>query len=160
MALRWAALHDLDGANPYWVLTADETESRRSVSRPLNAVAAAILHEVRRERESGGRVVPLRLSEWVFPARSAAAGHVGDVDYAWRRIKEQAGLPAGFRLHDLRHSFASLAASSGETLLTVSKLLGHSSTAMTERYSHLFATVERRASEAVGELIRGGNGKP
>lgn len=56
----------------------------------------------------------------------------------WLKIKKRANLPKEIRPHDLRHTFASLLASSGEvTLFEVQKLLGHKDIRSTERYAHL-----------------------
>jgi integrase len=49
---------------------------------------------------------------------------------------EEAGLK-DFRFHDLRHTTASYLAMDGTSLLSISKVLGHKSTKMTERYAHL-----------------------
>lgn len=55
----------------------------------------------------------------------------------WNRVRTAAGLGGDLRLYDAcRHSFASQLVNSGVSLFTVSKLLGHSSTKMTEKYSH------------------------
>lgn len=55
----------------------------------------------------------------------------------WSKIREKAGIDKTFRLYDAtRHSFASQLINSGTTLFKVSKLLGHSSTKMTEKYTH------------------------
>jgi site-specific recombinase XerD len=55
----------------------------------------------------------------------------------WKQVRGKAGISSGLRLYDAsRHSFASQLINSGVSLFTVSKLLGHSSTKMTERYSH------------------------
>ena len=70
----------------------------------------------------------------------------------WRRIRKRAGLD-DVRLHDLRHSFASVAASGGLSLPMIGKLLGHSQTATTQRYAHLGADPVRAANEAIGERI-------
>ncbi|MGA8434662.1 MAG: tyrosine-type recombinase/integrase, partial [Methyloceanibacter sp.] len=66
------------------------------------------------------------------------------------------------RLHDLRHSFASVAASGGQSLIVIGKMLGHSQPATTARYAHLADDPVREASNAVGTRIAaamdGGNG--
>ncbi|MEW7975222.1 MAG: tyrosine-type recombinase/integrase [Candidatus Thiodiazotropha endolucinida] len=55
----------------------------------------------------------------------------------WKRIKAAANLPDHFRIHDLRHTFASWGVSNGIDLYHIQALLGHSSAQMTQRYSHL-----------------------
>ena len=55
----------------------------------------------------------------------------------------------GLRLHDLRHSFASVGASSGLGLPIIGKLLGHTQAATTQRYAHLADGPLRKASEAI-----------
>ncbi|MBW9275768.1 MAG: tyrosine-type recombinase/integrase [Candidatus Thiodiazotropha sp. (ex. Lucinisca nassula)] len=55
----------------------------------------------------------------------------------WKRIKAAANLPDHFRIHDLRHTFASWGVSHGIDLYHIQALLGHSSAQMTQRYSHL-----------------------
>lgn len=59
-----------------------------------------------------------------------------DVKKGWAKLLQRARIK-DFRLHDLRHSFASQLVQRGVPLYTVQKLLGHSSMAMTARYSHL-----------------------
>jgi integrase len=55
---------------------------------------------------------------------------------AWIIAREYAGLD-DVRLHDLRHSYASLAAGRGVSLQMIGKLLGHKVAATTQRYAHL-----------------------
>jgi hypothetical protein len=50
------------------------------------------------------------------------------------------------RLHDLRHSYASVAASGGQSLVVIGKLLGHSQPATTARYAHLVDDPVKAAS--------------
>lgn len=59
-----------------------------------------------------------------------------DLKRPWKRIGEHAKLE-GVRLHDLRHTFASLGAASGMSLQMIGILLGHKSTETTARYAHL-----------------------
>ena len=62
----------------------------------------------------------------------------------FRRAREKAGMP-GLHFHDLRHSCASILLASGTDLYTISRILGHSSVKMTERYAHLQVDAQRAA---------------
>jgi integrase len=70
----------------------------------------------------------------------------------WRRIRALAGLD-DVRIHDLRHSFASIAASAGMSLPMIGKLLGHNQAATTQRYAHLAADPVRAAADLVATEI-------
>ncbi len=72
----------------------------------------------------------------------------------WRRIKKRAGLD-NVRLHDLRHSFASMAAASGNSLLMIGKLLGHKNSSTTARYAHLAVDPVKQAMEGVAGKLSG-----
>ena len=75
-----------------------------------------------------------------------------DLNRPWKRIRQRAGLE-GVRIHDLRHSFASVAVGGGLGLPIVGKLLGQSSPATTARYAHLDSDPLRRATDAIGAQI-------
>ena len=62
--------------------------------------------------------------------------HLVNLQKPWTRIRKRAGLE-NVRIHDLRHSFASVAASGGLSLPMIGKLLGHTQAATTQRYAHL-----------------------
>jgi hypothetical protein len=68
-------------------------------------------------------------------------------------IRRRAGLP-DIRLHDLRHSFASIPVNSGESFYLVQDLLGHSSPRMTQRYAHVAPDTRRRAVDVVDRLVQ------
>jgi len=70
----------------------------------------------------------------------------------WRAIRSRAGLD-DVRLHDLRHSFASVAAASGLSLPMIGTLLGHTQAATTHRYAHLAADPVRQANDRIGGRI-------
>jgi integrase len=78
--------------------------------------------------------------------------HLVNLEKPWRRIRKAAKLD-DVRLHDLRHSFASVAASGGQSLIVIGKMLGHSQPATTARYAHLADDPVKAASDAVGEHI-------
>jgi integrase len=77
---------------------------------------------------------------------------VVNVQKAWNRIRNDAGIP-DVRLHDLRHSFASVSAAEGDSLLVIGKLLGHSNPSTTERYAHLADDPIRRAADKTSSRI-------
>ena len=78
--------------------------------------------------------------------------HLKNLQKPWGRIRGAAKLP-DVRIHDLRHSFASIAAASGMSLPVIGKLLGHTKSATTERYSHLAADPLKAANEAIGQQL-------
>jgi integrase len=80
----------------------------------------------------------------------------------WRRLRAKAKLD-DVRIHDLRHSFASVAAGTGMSLPMIGKLLGHTQPSTTQRYAHLAADPVRAASNLIGieisAAMSGGIGK-
>lgn len=75
----------------------------------------------------------------------------------WLRIKKAAGLRQEVRPHDLRHTFATRLACSGEVdIYTIQKLLGHKTIAMTQRYAHLMDETLLKGL-GIAERALGGN---
>jgi integrase len=74
------------------------------------------------------------------------------IDNVWSSVRKAAGI-ADVRLHDLRHSFASVGAAGGLSLPIIGALLGHKHVATTARYAHLSADPLRAANDAVGARI-------
>jgi integrase len=79
-------------------------------------------------------------------------GRLINLQKPWRRIRDLAGI-SDVRLHDLRHSFASVAATSGASLPMIGKLLGHTQPQTTARYSHLADDPLRQLNQRVGDAI-------
>lgn len=90
-------------------------------------------------------------SEFVFPAIKST-GHYTGTPKVWRDIREDAGF-MDLRLHDLRHSFASMALRIGASLPVIGALLGHKNPATTQRYAHLSDDPLRSLSDAVGKRM-------
>jgi integrase len=133
--LKWS---EVDFASGYLKL-ADSKTGQKAI--PLNAGALQILNDL--ERLSG--------NEHVFPAYRGA-GHYEGTPKVWQRIRAMASLD-DVRLHDLRHSFASIAVSGGASLPIIGALLGHAHSATTQRYAHLSDDPLRAESDAVGNQI-------
>jgi site-specific recombinase XerD len=72
----------------------------------------------------------------------------------WQTTRDIAGLK-GVRLHDLRHTFASVLASSGTSLQVIGALIGHSHITTTARYAHLVDDSLREATNRAGRIIAG-----
>jgi integrase len=72
---------------------------------------------------------------------------------AWIIARRYAGLD-DVRLHDLRHSYASLAASRGVSLQMIGKLLGHRVAATTQRYAHLARDAVAAVNDELGAAMQ------
>ena len=107
----------------------------------LNAPARAVLQKLP-QMAGNPRVIP------GVKAESASAA----IDNVWPGVRKAAGL-ADVRLHDLRHSFASVGAAGGLSLPIIGALLGHKHAMTTARYAHLSADPLRAANDAVGARI-------
>ena len=105
-----------------WLRFSDTKEGESL--RPLSNAAASVLEQVERAA-----------SDHVFPAERGSGHYVG-TPKIWRQVRAAADL-ADVRIHDLRHTVASFAVSSGSSLPMVAKMLGHKDSATTQRYAHL-----------------------
>ncbi len=96
--------------------------------------------------------LPWRTSTgWVFPGRTAGEP-LKEIRHLWYAVRHAAGVTTA-RLHDLRHTLASLALTNGATLAEVGELLGHRDDASTRRYAKLHRetvrTAQRRTLDAM-----------
>ena len=92
-----------------------------------------------------------QISEYVFPTNSVT-GHMLSLKAAWGAVLKQSGL-TGWRIHDLRHAFASMMVNSGASLPIVGKILGHTQASTTQRYAHLEENPARKAAEEAAAKI-------
>jgi integrase len=86
----------------------------------------------------------------IVGAKAGAA--LVNLEKPWRAIRRVAGLD-DVRLHDLRHSFASVGASAGMGLPIIGKMLGHTQPATTARYAHLASDPVKAAAATVASKI-------
>ena len=95
---------------------------------------------------------------WVFPGTSGTKPI--ELRSAWKRIRARAGLQ-DVRLHDLRHTYASVGANAKMGLAIIGRLLGHSRVETTQRYAHLSDDPVREASKRIDSTIAAAlDGKP
>jgi integrase len=130
-----------------WTKPSGHTKQKRTHRVPLSPVAVELLLEVQAERQHS--------SGYVFPAKGGSSGHMTDVKKAWEKIRAIAALP-GVRLHDLRHTYASILASDGLSLPIIGALLGHTQASTTQRYTHLLDDPLREATGRVGKAFSQG----
>ena len=96
-----------------------------------------------------------RKSRWVFPsARTSRPLNVHALEAFWCKVRAEAGL-RDVRLHDTRHTYASIAIGQGETVVTTGRLLGHAAPETTLKYAHLSDASVREAADALGDILGG-----
>jgi integrase len=138
LAAKW---DDFDLEAGVWIKPGATTKQRTEHRVPLSAPARQLLAGMKRS------------SEYLFPGKDGK-GHRVDLKRPWPAICNAASLK-NFRLHDLRHSSASVLASSGQSLPIIGALLGHTQAATTMRYAHLLDDALRAATESAGTTIMG-----
>jgi integrase len=138
LSLRWRAV-DLDRA--VLELERDKTsDNRRNILLTQAAVQAL-------------KQVPKTSSQFVFFSDSEY-GHLRDIQRSWLAAITRAGVRR-LRLHDLRHSFASIAIQRGASLFVTGKLLGHRQATTASRYAHIEEGTARSALERIADAIEG-----
>lgn len=135
LSLRWK---DIDFHKGFIFI--GDSKSGRSRSIPINMKVFETLKDIPQE------------GEFVF-FNSETKTHVKDVKTGFKKACYRAGIK-GLRFHDLRHTAASWMVESGIDLVTVSKLLGHSSITMTMKYAHPTPENMRRAVDKLAEKTK------
>ncbi len=98
------------------------------------------------------RTIPRELNcPFVLPG-SGDKGHLIGLQKIWVKIRAAAGLDS-LRLHDLRHHFLSIGASSGESLYILGKLAGHKRPETTQRYAHLADDPVKQSANRIASAI-------
>ena len=124
-----------------WTKPSHHTKQKRVHRVPLNAAAVQLL-----------QTLP-RTGRHVFPGR-VEGQPLQDIKKAWETLRQAAQVP-DLRMHDLRHSYASMLASQNLSLPIIGQLLGHTQAQTTKRYAHLLDEPLRNATNGVGKLIEG-----
>jgi integrase len=138
-----ATWDQFDLAAGIWTKPSSHTKQKREHRVPLSAPARQLLAEIR----NGSK------SEYVFPGRDGV-GPMTEIKKSWASLCRAAGID-GVRLHDLRHTYASVLASAGLSLPVIGALLGHTQPGTTARYAHLFDDPLRAATERAAAIVTG-----
>ncbi len=160
---RWD-MFDLE--NGVWTKPSAHTKQRRIHRVPLNGPAIELLRSIHSESKSdfvfeGAGDNPLTDIKRTWSSACKAAGLTVKIPKRTRSGKaviDKSGSPVmvdqpNVRIHDLRHSFASILVSAGASLPLIGQLLGHTQAQTTHRYAHLFDRPMRDAAETVGEFV-------
>lgn len=97
-------------------------------------------------------------SPWLFPSQDRKKP-LNDIYRFWNKLRRRIELN-DVRIHDLRHTFASLLVNAGHSLYEVQKLLGHSDHRITMRYAHLHQAQLLNAANTVSALLSSNGSKP
>lgn len=131
----------VDTENGVWRIPASNSKSKRTRSVPLNDSALWVLEQARMQGNF----------EHIF-ANPATGKPFVTITRVWYRIRKQVGI-SHLRIHDLRHSFASLLVSGGRSLYEVQQILGHSDPKVTMRYAHLSTKALQEAASSASVLV-------
>lgn len=115
-------------------------------SRPIYLSPAAI--ELLKSQRATTRD---KTSDYIFPGRSEGKP-LHNLRKPWGRVCAAAKIE-GVRLHDLRHTAASIAAGEGVSLPIIGRLLGHRQAQTTQRYAHVDTDPALRAATTVGDIV-------
>lgn len=173
-------MFDLD--NGIWTKPSAHTKQRKLHRVPLNAPALNLLKDIKRQAEANYKKALRKddktiFSPFVFPSAASPNQPIKEIRKTWNAVCKTAGLIEqkpkkdrngkivkkdgeiimidwpNVRIHDLRHSFASILVSAGASLPLIGQMLGHTQVQTTQRYAHLYDDPLRKAANMVGDVI-------
>lgn len=146
--VRWT---DVDLKNGYLVLRGEVAKNNKTQTIPLSPGAIQILEKIPKKMINVGEKKG-QFSQYIWPGKEE--GPREDFRLMGRRLRDKAGLPKDWRpCHMLRHTYASMMASSGVNIYELQKLLTHGSSAMTQRYAHLSNDSLKRAAATADIML-------
>jgi len=140
LTAEWALI---DRDKKTWRVSAAKSKSGKARVVPLTDAALKVLDEVGTEGKY----------EHVFVNKKTGK-HFVHIRHTWIRLRMKAGLP-WLRLHDLRHTYASMLVNAGQSLYAVQQCLGHADSRVTQRYAHLSAQSLQDAANCASDKIMG-----
>ena len=125
------------------------SKSGRSRKIMLSNQAVKVLDKVRLRTDALG--LPTTRDDWLFPNPRTRKPYTS-FHLAFFAARKHAGLNT-VRIHDLRHTYASLLINNGASIYEVQQLLGHYHISMTERYAQLFPNTLKDRVYIIGSTI-------
>jgi len=178
LAARWDMFNLSSGV---WVKPSAHTKQRKEHRIPLSAPTLELLRGMLEDAKNDAAKRKVKPSPFVFPGDGGKP--ITDIKRTWLGVCKKAGLAEQVvkrtrngqvvksnkgrpvlvwhttaRVHDLRHTYASILASHGLSLPIVGALLGHTQPQTTARYAHLYDDPLREATERVGQAISASRG--
>lgn len=136
-----AKWQDFDFTRRIWRIPMSKSGKARHV--PMSDGAMTVLNSLPRNAKT----------DYVFANPKTNKPFVS-IFVAWNTSRKSVGL-SDVRMHDLRHSFASLLINSGRTLYEVQHILGHTQVKTTQRYAHLSENTLLDAANAATRAVGG-----
>ena len=171
ISARW---EDIDLDSGIWTKPGSTTKQKTLHRVPLSSAARELLEGILAAAAVTGDT-RRSMSGYVFPGRGGR-GHRQELKGNWKSLCLSAGLVSqeitikngqervttkpSARIHDLRHTYASILASAGLSLPIIGALLGHSQPATTARYAHLLDDPLRLATDRVGDIVGSARAAP
>jgi len=125
---------------------------RRGMGLPDPLIELLKRHHDRQERERAAACELWVQTEYIFTTPTGGPLNPRTDYTEWKRLLERAGVPER-RLHDARHTAATVLLLLGVPERTVMSVMGWSSTAMAARYQHVVASIRRDVADQVGGLL-------
>jgi integrase len=165
-----------DLENGVWTKPSAHTKQRKLHRVPLSGPAVQLLVEMKAAAKAKAEAEGTSPSPYVFPGptgkplteikrtwvsvcrRAGLGAEVPVLDAKGKPVLDRKGEPktefkSNVRIHDIRHSFASILVSAGASLPLIGQMLGHTQVQTTQRYAHLFDDPLRKAAETVGAFV-------
>ena len=135
------------------ILKEPKRSSRRTINLPRVCVTALLEHRAIQEQERRMAGTRWKEEDYVFTTGIGTPMEPRNLERAYRQILALAGLHH-IRIHDLRHTAATLLLTQGVHLRVVMELLGHSQIAVTMRYSHMVPALRKEAANQMDAILR------
>jgi integrase len=135
-----------------WTFTQPKGGKARTVAIPRPLVAVLVKTRELQEQErlaAGGAWTDWNLC---FPGLHGRPQEAREDWAAWKQLCDQAGVRDA-RLHDARHTAATLLLEQGVDIRVVQEILGHSTLAVTRKYTHVTSLLARDAAHRMAQIL-------